>query len=173
MTLRFTDDLGDLRAGTLLSFRVAGEPSARAYLPVEPVGAEVVAVDAQPPGPAQASGRQPAPSCSAPIRSSTWRRGPRRQSRVHLAPLFRAGHGGRRERPVRVDDPRVLVGRVRSGDSETALFVNCTADSIAAEPVLTGGRGWTPPGRWRRSRRSASPRSRRERGTARAHQEQL
>jgi hypothetical protein len=39
--------------------------------------------------------------------------------------------------PVRVDDPRVLVGRVRSGDTETALFVNCSGDAIAAEPILS------------------------------------
>jgi hypothetical protein len=41
-------------------------------------------------------------------------------------------------RPVRVDDPRVLVGRVRSGDAETALLVNCSGDAIAAEPILSG-----------------------------------
>ena len=45
-TFRFVDGLGDIPAGALLSFRIAGEPSARAYLPVEAVGAEVVAVDA-------------------------------------------------------------------------------------------------------------------------------
>ncbi|HXQ86487.1 MAG TPA: hypothetical protein VN746_07415, partial [Gaiella sp.] len=31
--------------GTRLTFAVAGEPSARSYLPVETAGAEVVAVD--------------------------------------------------------------------------------------------------------------------------------
>ena len=41
-------------------------------------------------------------------------------------------------RPVRVDDPRVLVGRVRCGDSGTALFVNCSSERITAEPILTG-----------------------------------
>jgi hypothetical protein len=32
----------------------------------------------------------------------------------------------------------VLVGRVRSGESETALFVNCAPVPVAAEPVVTG-----------------------------------
>ena len=42
-------------------------------------------------------------------------------------------------RPVRVDDSRVLVGRVRSGGSDTALFVNCSADAIEPEPILSEG----------------------------------
>jgi hypothetical protein len=42
-------------------------------------------------------------------------------------------------RPVRVDDPRILVGRVRSGGSETVLFVNCSSETIAAEPILADG----------------------------------
>ena len=57
-------------------FRVAGEASARAFLPVEPAGAEIVAVDGQgrPALLQHRARRRPAP-CSAPIRSSTWRRG--------------------------------------------------------------------------------------------------
>ena len=46
----------------------------------------------------------------------------------------------RAARPVRVDDPRVLVGLLRTGPADTALFVNCSADAIAAEPILDG---WT------------------------------
>src|SRR4030095_4613778 len=45
VTLKFVDDLGGIAEGTSLPFRVAGEPSARAYLPLDPHGAEVVAVD--------------------------------------------------------------------------------------------------------------------------------
>jgi hypothetical protein len=41
-------------------------------------------------------------------------------------------------RPVRVDDPRVLVGRIRSGEAETALFVNTSEDTISTQPVLSG-----------------------------------
>jgi endo-1,4-beta-mannosidase len=44
--MRFEQDFGPLRAGTVLRFAVAGSPDARAYLPVEPDGAEVVARDA-------------------------------------------------------------------------------------------------------------------------------
>ena len=42
---QFVDDLGDIPEGARLTFRVAGEPSARAFLPLEPQGAQVVAVD--------------------------------------------------------------------------------------------------------------------------------
>jgi hypothetical protein len=38
---------------------------------------------------------------------------------------------------VRVDDPRVLVGRLRSGGLEHVLFVNSSADAVEAEPVAT------------------------------------
>lgn len=45
VTLRFTHDFGDIRAGEELVFPVAGTENSRAYIPVEPAGAEVVAVD--------------------------------------------------------------------------------------------------------------------------------
>jgi hypothetical protein len=44
-------------------------------------------------------------------------------------------------RPIRVDDPRVLVGRLRSPDRETVLFVNCSPDHVRAEPNVAGGAG--------------------------------
>jgi hypothetical protein len=42
-------------------------------------------------------------------------------------------------RPVRVDDPRVLVGRISSGGSETALFVNCSPDEVSTTPLRGSG----------------------------------
>ena len=139
LTLRFIDDLGDLRAGTHLSFRIAGAPSARAYLPVEPVGAEVVAVDEhdRPALLRHRVGSGWVVLCTYPLEHMAARTpavNPECTWRLYSALAEAAGVA----RPVRVDDPRVLVGRVRSGDSETALFVNCSADSVTAEPVLTG-----------------------------------
>ncbi|MGZ4591622.1 MAG: beta-mannosidase, partial [Actinomycetes bacterium] len=43
--LEFVRDFGEIAAGTQLVFHVGGTASARAYLPVEADGAEVVAVD--------------------------------------------------------------------------------------------------------------------------------
>ena len=139
LMLRFIDDLGDLRAGTHLSFRIAGAPSARAYLPVEPVGAEVVAVDehGRPALLRHRVGSGWVVLCTYPLEHMAARTpavNPECTWRLYSALAEAAGVA----RPVRVDDPRVLVGRVRSGDSETALFVNCSADSVTAEPVLTG-----------------------------------
>ena len=43
--LTFTKDFGGIEAGRTLSWRAAGTENSRAYLPVEPDGAEVIAVD--------------------------------------------------------------------------------------------------------------------------------
>jgi endo-1,4-beta-mannosidase len=139
VTFQFVDDLGDIEEGARLSFRVAGEPSARAYLPVEAVGAEVVAVDAHG---RPALLRHPLGSgatvlCTYPIEHFAARTpgvNPEDAWRLYSALATAAGVA----RPVRVADPRVLVGRIRSGDSETVLFVNTAAESIAAEPILSG-----------------------------------
>jgi endo-1,4-beta-mannosidase len=136
---QFVDGLGDIPKGTRLSFRVAGEPSARAYLPVETVGAEVVAVDAhdRPALLRHQLGTGCAVLCTYPIEHMAARTpgvNPEETWRIYSALAAAAGVA----RPVRVDDPRVLVGRVRSGDSETALFVNCADEPIAVEPILSG-----------------------------------
>jgi hypothetical protein len=47
---------------------------------------------------------------------------------------------------VRVDDPRVFVGRVRGGARETVLFVNSSSDTVQAEPVVAGGEALVPSG---------------------------
>jgi endo-1,4-beta-mannosidase len=140
VTFRFVDDLGDLERGTLLSFRVAGEPSARAYLPVETVGAEVVAVDAhgRPALLRHRVGSGWAVLCTYPLEHLAARTpnvNPESTWRIYSALATLAGV----ERPVRVDDPRVLVGRLRTGSSGRALFVNCSSESIAVNPIVTGG----------------------------------
>jgi endo-1,4-beta-mannosidase len=136
---QFVHDLGDIAEGTRLAFRAAGEPSARAFLPVDPLGAEVVALDGQgrPALLRHRLGAGWAVLCTYPIEHMAARSpgvNPEDTCRVYSALAAAAGVA----RPVRVDDPRVLVGRVRSGDTETVLFVNCSGDEIAAEPILSG-----------------------------------
>ena len=139
VTFNFVDDLGDIAAGTPLAFRVAGEPSARAFLPLDPLGAEVVAVDGHG-RPALLRHRLGAGStvlCTYPLEHMAARSpgvNPENTWRLYSALAAEAGVA----RPVRVDDPRVLVGRVRTGDSETALFVNCAAEPIRAQPIVSG-----------------------------------
>jgi endo-1,4-beta-mannosidase len=136
---QFVDDLGDIAEGTRLSFRVAGEPSARAYLPVETVGAEVVAIDARgrPALVRHALGAGSTVLCTYPIEHLAARTpgaNPEDTWRLYSALAEAAGVA----RAVRVDDPRVLVGRIRSGESERALLVNSAGDQIAVEPILSG-----------------------------------
>ena len=140
VTFRFVDDLGDLERGTLLSFRVAGERSARAYLPVDTVGAEVVAVDGQgrPALLRHRVGSGWAILCTYPIEHLAARTpdvNPEDTWRLYSALGALAGV----DRPVRVDDPRVLVGRLRTGGSGRALFVNCSSESIVVDPIVTRG----------------------------------
>ena len=136
---QFVDDLGDIPEGTRLTFRVAGEPSARAFLPLEPLGAEVVALDGHG-RPALLRYRVGAGGtvlCTYPIEhmaAKTPGVNPEDTYRIYSALAEAAGV----ERPVRVDDPRVLVGRIRSGGAETALFVNTSGDTLSTQPVLSG-----------------------------------
>jgi hypothetical protein len=47
-------------------------------------------------------------------------------------------------RPMRVDDPRVLAGRIRTGGRELLLLVNWSSDALALEP----GTDADTPGAW-------------------------
>jgi endo-1,4-beta-mannosidase len=139
VTFKFVDDLGEIAEGTSLTFRVAGEPSARAYLPLDPHGAEVVAVDrhGRPALLRHRLGAGTAVLCTYPLEHMAARSpdvNPEETWRIYSALAAEAGV----ERAVRVDDPRVLVGLVRSGESETALFVNCAGDPITTEPIVSG-----------------------------------
>ena len=141
VVLQFVEDLGDIAAGTRLTFPVAGEPSARAYLPVEPAGAEIVAIDGRG---RPALLRNPLGSgcallCTYPLEHMAARTpwaNPESTWRIYSALATAAGVA----RPVRVDDPRVLVGLLQGGATDTVLFVNCSPDTIVADPILEEGR---------------------------------
>jgi endo-1,4-beta-mannosidase len=140
VVFEFVEDVGGIEAGTRLSFRVAGEPSARAYLPVDPIGAQVIAVDrfGRPALLRHPLGSGCAVLCTYPIEHMAARTpsvNPESTWLLYSALADAAGVS----RPVQVDDPRVLVGRVRSGTAETVLFINCSSASIAAELTLEEG----------------------------------
>jgi hypothetical protein len=42
----------------------------------------------------------------------------------------------------------VLVGGIRAGSDEIAVFVNCSSDVVAIEPVTTGALKLPPLGEW-------------------------
>ena len=141
VVFEFVEDFGDLRAGTRLAFPVAGEPSARAYLPVDPAGAEIVAIDrhGRPALLRHAYGSGYTVLCTYPIEHMAARVpsvNPENTWQVYSALAALAGVS----RPVRVNDPRVLVGAIQPRlGAETFLFVNCSGETIALEPILEDG----------------------------------
>lgn len=137
VVLELVEPLGDLARGERLAFRIGGTPSARSYLPVEPAGAEVVAVDGhgRPAILRHALGAGRSVFCTYPLEhlaARTPRVNPESTWRLYSALAIEAGVS----RPVRVDDPRVLVGLIRGRGSRIALFVNASRDTVVAEPLL-------------------------------------
>ncbi|MGZ8794634.1 MAG: cellulase family glycosylhydrolase [Gaiellaceae bacterium] len=137
VVLDFVQDFGDIAAGERLTFRVAGEPSARSFLPVESVGAEIVAVDGhgRPALVRHRLGAGHTVLCTYPLEHMAARSprvNPESTWRIYAALAAVAGVS----RPVSVPDPRVLVGRVRRGAGEAAIFVNCSSDHVVVEPVV-------------------------------------
>ena len=138
--LELVEGLGGLAAGTRLTFAVAGEPSARSYLPVDTAGAEVVAVDrrGRPALLRHAVGAGSTVLCTYPLEhmaARTPRVNPEDTWRLYAALAESAGV----VRPVSVADPRIVAGAVRHGGSTTSVLVNCSAEPIVAEPVLAAG----------------------------------
>ena len=109
-------------------------------MPVEPAGARVVAVDGRgrPTLLRHTLGGGSTILCTYPLEHMAARRpeaNPESTWRLYSALAEAAGVA----RPVRVDDPRVLVGRIRSLRGETVLFQNCSGDALEIEPRLAGG----------------------------------
>ena len=138
VVFEFVESFGEIDAGTRLSFSVAGEPSACSYLPVDPGDAKIVAVDrrGRPALLRHALGSGYAVLCTYPLEHLAARTpgaNPESTWRIYSALAELAGVS----RPVRVDDPRVLVGSVRrSGGRETVLFVNCSNATIEVDPIV-------------------------------------
>jgi endo-1,4-beta-mannosidase len=136
VTFIFLEQFGDIAKGERLRFTVGGSESSRAFLPVEATDARVVAVDGQE-RPALLARRLDGGSvvlCTYPIEhmaARTPRVNPENTSRVYSALATVAGV----DRPLRVNDPRVITGRLRTGDAEVAVLVNTSADPL--EVLLT------------------------------------
>lgn len=132
--------LGKLPAGERLSFDVPDDEGARAYLPVEPDGADVVAVDGhgRPALLRHRVGGGAAYLCTYPLEhmaARTPRVNPEDTWRLYSALADAADV----PRPVRVEDPRILAGRLRTGGGERALLVNCSPDTVGVEPIVQPG----------------------------------
>lgn len=141
VTWTFTADLGEITAGTELTFAVAGGPDARSYLPVEPDGAEVVAVDAAG-RPALLRHRLGAGTTVLSTYPVEWfaavtpRVNPEPTHRLYDALATAAGV----VRDVRVADPGAYVGELRHDDGRRFVWlVSQSPEPLVVKPDLPAG----------------------------------
>jgi endo-1,4-beta-mannosidase len=139
--LRFVAALGDIEPGEVLRFAAAGGRNARAFLPVEVLDAEVVALDAhdRPAILRKRHGEGQAVLCTYPLEFLAAAR-----SRVNPEPTWRvyralAAEAGA-EAPVSVDDPRVLVdGLVHEDGTSFVWLVSEHDDEVKVSPLTAAG----------------------------------
>ena len=142
--LRLQRDFGGLAAGTTLSFAVAGNQHSRAFLPVEPAGAEIIATDAR--GRPALLLRRTGPQDRGSLILGTYPVEYMAALTPRVNPddtvtLYRAlaTHAGAR-RPVAVDDPRVACDSLVRDDGTTfAVLASHAAEPLAVQPVLAAG----------------------------------
>ena len=139
--LRLHRDFGGLQAGTTLSFAAAGNEHGRAFLPVEPAGAEVIATDARgrPALLLRPAGRGSLVLGTYPVEymaALTPRVNP-----DDTVTLYRAlaTHAGTR-RQVAVADPRVACDTlVRDDGTSYAVLASHAAEPLTITPALADG----------------------------------
>lgn len=143
LELRFLRPFGSIEAGETLVFPVAGEPFGRTYLPVEPVGAEVVATDAhgRPALLTHELGRGRAVLCTYPVEYMAARTpwvNPEPTWRVYDAAADLASVA----RPVRCDDGRVSCSLADFGHVRLVCLTNLSDERVG---VAVRSPGWTGP----------------------------
>lgn len=136
-----TSDFGGLGRGTRLAFKVAGNEHVRAFLPVEPAGAEVVATDAL--GRPALLLRRVGPGsivlCTYPVErmaALTPRVNPDDTVRLYDA---LARHAGVR-RAIAVDDQRIACDTlVRDDGAVFAVIASHCGEPLTVKPALPAG----------------------------------
>jgi endo-1,4-beta-mannosidase len=141
VTFTFGRDFGTLPAGARMTFRAGGNEHSRAYLPVRPDTAEVLAADRHG-RPALLLRRVGAGSlvlCTYPVEhmaAATPRVNPEATSALYDA---LAAHAGVR-RLVTIDDPRIAADvLVHSGGTRFAWLVSQADEPVTAKPELAPG----------------------------------
>jgi endo-1,4-beta-mannosidase len=139
VTFEMVADLGELTAGTTITFIAGGNANARAYLPVEPDGAEVLAVDGRgrPALLRHRTGRGLMVLCTYPIEHMAGARpwaNPEPTWRLYSALATAAGVS----RPLRIEDPRVVIGALSVGERDAFVALNISPDSVTGDLVTDG-----------------------------------
>lgn len=137
LDLTFLRDFGDIAAGTVLAFPLAGNRNARSYLPCDAAGADVLAVDGagHPALLLQRRGKGSYVLGCFPVEYMA-----AAGSDINPEPTWRlysalAEYAGA-IRPVQVDDPRVGCATMEAEDGRTlAWFVNFSPDELRVRPL--------------------------------------
>jgi endo-1,4-beta-mannosidase len=141
VVLEFLQDFGGIEAGTRLRVGIGGNEHSRAFLPVTPNEAEVVAVDdhGRPALLRRRCGKGWTVFCTYPLEYLAASRAgvnPEITGDIYSALADMAGV----DRPVTSPDRRVLVGRIRTGDNpasdaatELVVVANASDASFTAE----------------------------------------
>jgi hypothetical protein len=143
----FTRDFGGLTRGTTLKFRAAGGEHSRAYLPVEPGTAEVIATDyrGRPALLRRQAGRGSLILCAYPLEymaALTPRVNPDATVTLYSA---LATHAGVR-RPVTVDDPRVACDMlIHDNGTRFAVIASHSDRELTVKPTLGADADGQPP----------------------------
>lgn len=140
LILEMVEAFGDLGIGDTLRFQVAGNASARTFLPVEPTGAEVLAVDraGRPALLRNLRGSGSMVLCTYPIEHMAARTpwvNPEQTWRLYSALAVAATVA----RPIRCSDPLVMVGRLDADGTELVLVLNASSDAVHAALVVEEG----------------------------------
>jgi endo-1,4-beta-mannosidase len=144
--LVFTRDFGGLTRGSTLSFRAAGGEHSRAYLPVEPGTAEVIATDShgRPALLRRQAGRGSLILCTYPLEfmaALTPHVNPDATVTLYSA---LATHAGVR-RPITVDDPRVSCDVLTRDDgTRFAIIASHAGEQLTVKPTLGADAGGRP-----------------------------
>jgi len=137
----FESDFGEIKAGESLSFRAAGNEHGRAFLPVKPNGARVVATDGQdrPALLERAVGEGSIVFSTYPVEylaASRTRANPEDTYRLYRALALKAGV----EIPVSVGRPDVLVDFLVHEDGRRLVwFISQSEESISVRPDIREG----------------------------------
>jgi endo-1,4-beta-mannosidase len=140
--LTFTRDFGGLPRGATLAFQAGGGEHSRAYLPVVPTTAEVIATDSRgrPALLRRQVGRGSLILCAYPLEymaAVTPRVNPDATVALYNA---LATHAGVR-RPISADDPRVACDMlVRDDGARFAVLVSHADEPLTVKPLLPVGR---------------------------------
>ncbi|MQA83366.1 MAG: cellulase family glycosylhydrolase [Streptosporangiales bacterium] len=140
VVVTFVRAFGSIPEGTQLTFRAGGNEHSRAFLPVRPAGAEVVAVDGhdRPVLLERAAGAGRVVLCTYPLEhmaAVTPRVNPEPTYRIYDALAEVAGVG----RPVTTEDPRVFAAELRHRDGRRFVWlVSQAPEEVTVKPMADG-----------------------------------